>query len=54
MKPVAHVHDEILVEGSDVHSVAAAMGEDIAFAPKWSVGLPLKAEGYNCKRYRKE
>lgn len=54
MKPVAHVHDEILVEGGDVHSVAAAMGEDTTFAPEWSAGLPLKAEGYNCKRYRKE
>ena len=53
MAPVAHVHDEILVEGGEIQSVAAAMGEDHSFAPAWSAGLPLKAEGYHCNRYRK-
>lgn len=50
---VAHVHDEILVDGGDVDTVAAIMGEDENFRPKWAEGLPLSAEGYQCKRYRK-
>lgn len=50
---VAHVHDEILVDGGNVDTVAAIMGEDENFRPAWADGLPLSAEGYNCKRYRK-
>nr|DAQ79149.1 MAG TPA: DNA polymerase I [Caudoviricetes sp.] len=50
---VAHVHDEILVDGGNVETVAAIMGEDENFRPAWADGLPLSAEGYNCKRYRK-
>jgi len=50
---VAHVHDEILVDGGDVDEVAAIMGEDEYFRPEWAKGLPLSAEGYQCIRYRK-
>lgn len=50
---VAHVHDEILVDGGNVDTVAAIMGEDENFRPEWAEGLPLSAEGYYCKRYRK-
>ena len=50
---VAHVHDEILVDGGDVDTIAAIMGEDEIFRPEWAKGLPLSAEGYQCTRYRK-
>lgn len=50
---VAHVHDEVLVDGGNVDTVAAIMGEDENFRPAWAEGLPLSAEGYQCKRYRK-
>lgn len=50
---VAHVHDEILVDGGDVNTIAAIMGEDENFRPPWAKGLPLSAEGYQCVRYRK-
>lgn len=50
---VAHVHDEILVDGGNVDAVAAIMGEDEIFRPEWAEGLPLSAEGYQCVRYRK-
>lgn len=53
---VAHVHDEVVVEVPE-----AAAGEDLAeinrlmaVAPGWAEGLPLAAEGYTCRSYRKE
>lgn len=49
-KVVAHVHDEILVEGEhDVDEIASIMCEK----PDWAVGLPIDAEGFRCERYRK-
>lgn len=46
---VGHVHDEVLVEGSDVPGVTAVMTE----SPPWAGGLPIAAEGDTCDRYRK-
>lgn len=46
---VGHVHDEVLVEGGTVRDVVRVMVEP----PAWTKGLPLAAEGYTCKRYRK-
>lgn len=47
---VGHVHDEILIEGAyEVRRVASLMSAPTS----WSAGLPLDAEGYNCRRYRK-
>lgn len=53
---VAHVHDEVICQsGLPVERVAELMGAGGSeFAPAWSEGLPLAAEGYNCSRYRKE
>ena len=48
---VGHVHDEVLIEGvHDVGEVARVMCADSG----WNSGLPLGAEGYVTKRYRKE
>lgn len=44
---VGHVHDELIIEGE--HDVSALMCN----APKWAAGLPLAADGYTCRRYRK-
>lgn len=47
---VAHVHDEIIVEGEhDVDTIAALMCQ----VPGWAPGLPIDGEGFNCERYRK-
>jgi DNA polymerase len=47
---VAHVHDEILVEGEhDVAEIAAIMSHP----PKWAAGMPIDGEGFNCHRYKK-
>lgn len=54
---VAHVHDEVIVEGGvTVERMKELMGAGVGnpLAPPWSEGLPLAAEGYYCARYRKE
>ena len=53
---VAHVHDEVICQGDiSVGRLAELMGSDGSdYAPGWAEGLPLAAEGYYCKRYRKE
>jgi len=50
---VAHVHDEVICEvpmgESSVEEVCNIMSE----SPKWSEGLPLDADGYECDFYQK-
>lgn len=47
---VGHVHDEVLVEGSDLEGVTAIM----TTPPDWAGGLPINAEGFITPRYRKD
>jgi len=51
---VAHVHDEVICEvpmgESSVEEVCCIMSE----SPKWSEGLPLDADGYECDFYQKD
>lgn len=53
---VAHVHDEVICQGNiSVERLAKLMGSGGSeYAPRWAVGLPLAAEGYYCRRYRKD
>lgn len=47
---VGHVHDEILVEGSDdVETISKIITEP----PAWADGLPIDGEGFTTRRYRK-
>lgn len=47
---IAHVHDEVLVEGlHPVETISSIMCD----APKWAAGLPLNAAGWAGARYRK-
>jgi DNA polymerase len=50
---VAHVHDEVICEvpvgESSVEEICSIMSE----GPKWSEGLPLDADGYECDFYQK-
>lgn len=49
-RPVAHVHDEIMVEGArSVDQVAEIMTQ----VPRWAEGLPIDGEGFVCRRYKK-
>jgi DNA polymerase len=51
---VGHVHDEVICEvpvgESSVEEVCSIMSE----SPKWSEGLPLDADGYECDFYQKD
>ncbi|QSX09560.1 hypothetical protein J0B03_05730 [Alkalibacter rhizosphaerae] len=51
---VAHVHDEVICEvpigESSVEEVCSIMSQ----SPKWSEGLPLNADGYECDFYMKD
>lgn len=51
---VMHIHDEAVLEvplgSSSVEEVCTVMG----IAPDWAVGLPLRADGYECTFYKKD
>jgi len=49
----AHVHDEIIAECPMETSVKEVC-EKMATTPEWCKDLPLKADGYECKFYRKD
>lgn len=49
-RAVAHVHDEIIVEGD--HPVDSVKKIMVA-APSWATELPIDGEGFTCRRYRK-
>lgn len=50
---VAHIHDEVIIEGQDGVLLADAI-EVMERTPKWARGLPLRADGYVCGYYRKD
>lgn len=51
---VMHIHDEAVLEvpfgTGSVEEVCAVMAEQ----PEWAVGLPLRADGYECTFYKKD
>jgi DNA polymerase len=50
-----HVHDEIVAEVAQFRAVYTLerMQTLMSIAPKWAKGLPLAADGFHGKRYRK-
>lgn len=53
MRPVLHVHDEVISEVRDVsefHDVLRLLSE----VPDWAAGFPLKVSGFMSERYRKK
>lgn len=51
---VAHVHDEMIVEiPNGVSSVEEICGI-MSIPPEWCADLPLRADGYECRFYRKD
>jgi len=52
-KVVMHVHDEIVVESPVGQLTAEKMESIMCELPAWGGGLPIGAEGFTCKRYKK-
>jgi DNA polymerase len=50
---VGHVHDELIIE-ADKNMSLAAVCEQMGRTPPWAKGLILRADGYECKFYKKE
>lgn len=50
---VAHVHDEIIIEAGQNVSLQAIC-ERMGRTPPWLTGLKLRADGYECRFYKKD
>lgn len=50
---VAHVHDEMIIEAPKDMSLEEVC-QQMARTPKWSEGLILRADGYECEFYKKD
>jgi DNA polymerase bacteriophage-type len=49
-----HVHDEAVAEVPDKDFDIKSLENLMSIAPKWAKGLPLKAEGFTTKYYKKD
>ncbi len=48
-----HVHDELIIECPE-DTKASEICEMMGRTPPWAVGLPLRADGYECNFYKKD
>lgn len=51
---VMHVHDEVVLEVPEGVSSVEEVNEMMAVNPSWTVGLPLKAAGFESTFYKKD
>lgn len=51
---VFHVHDEIIAEAPNGQGSVDEMCKLMSINPDWADGIPLSADGYECKYYRKD
>ena len=50
---VMHVHDELVMEADHRMSLEAVC-QQMSRTPSWAEGLPLRADGFKCKFYKKD
>ena len=53
-KITMHIHDEVVLEVQDDVSTVEEVCRIMAITPEWAKDLPLNADGYECKFYKKE
>lgn len=53
-KVIGTVHDEVIAEGKKGSGDLYEFNRLMCEAPDWAKGLPLKAEGYTARRYKKD
>lgn len=53
-KIVMHVHDEVVIEVDENKDCLEEINNIMAEPTKWTKGLPLKADGYECSYYKKD
>ena len=53
-KITMHIHDEVVLEVQDDVSSVEEVCRLMSIRPKWAKDLPLNADGYECKFYKKE
>lgn len=53
-KITMHIHDEVVLEVQDEVSSVEEVCRIMAITPNWAKDLPLNADGYECKFYKKE
>lgn len=51
---VMHIHDEVVLEVPEGKSSVAEVCKTMAATPEWAIGLPLRADGYECDFYKKD
>lgn len=51
---VMHIHDEAVLEVPDGVSGVEEICQIMSEQPDWAVGLPLRADGYECAFYKKD
>lgn len=51
---VMHIHDEVVLEVPIGFSSIKEVCDIMAEQPGWALGLPLRADGYQCSFYRKD